>query len=44
MNLIESDMLAASYTHEPPDQVVRVGVIFFGGELRGVQLGGPQDL
>lgn len=35
---------AASYTHEPPDQVVGVGVIFFGGELRGVELGGSQDL
>lgn len=34
----------ASYTHEPPNQVVGVGVILFGGELRGVELGGSQDL
>ena len=35
---------AASYVHEPPDQVVGVGVVLFGGKLRGVELGGPQDL
>lgn len=34
----------ASYAHEPPHQVVGVGVIVFGGELRGVELRGPQDL
>lgn len=40
----EWSIYAASYTHEPPDQVVGVGVIFFRGELRGVELGGSQDL
>lgn len=34
----------SSYTHQPPHQVVGVGVILLGGELWGVKLGGPQDL
>lgn len=34
----------ASYIHEPPNQVIGVGVIFFRGELRGVEFGGSQDL
>lgn len=34
----------ASYIHEPPNQVICVRVIFFGGKLRGVEFGGSQDL
>lgn len=37
-------MLTPSYAHETPNEVVGVGVVFFGGQLGGVQLSGPQDL
>lgn len=37
-------IFAASYIHESPNQVIGVGVILFGGELRGVELSGSQDL
>lgn len=42
--ILLNELNTLSYTHEPPNQVVGVGVIFFGGELRGVELSGPQDL
>lgn len=35
---------SAAYSHEAPDQIVGVGVILFGGQLRGVQLSSPEDL
>lgn len=30
--------------HEPPNKVTGVGIIFFGGQLGGVELRGSQDL
>lgn len=36
--------VSVSYTHQPANQVVGVGVVLLGGQLRWVELGGPQDL
>lgn len=30
--------------HQPPDQVIRMGIFILGAQLWGVQLSGPQDL
>lgn len=42
--LLINCICAASYTHQPADQVVGVGVVLLGSQLGRVELGGPQDL
>lgn len=37
-------LYAAPYIHEPPNEVIGVGIVLFGGELGGVELSGSQDL
>lgn len=37
-------LYAASYIHEPPNEVISVGIVLFRGELGGVELSGSQDL